>query len=149
MAIGIYRNYRYIRLSSYLLCTMRHYSRISPPRPAGTDPVIRVVNNVAHLGSPKEGPKPRQLLSMPRFPSHPLHARCLTKCPNEKQSTRVTVISWVKYYFDEVHDSVIQSHFNKGLVQIECTGERDSSSIKDRETKSMRKLTYRLSTTKS
>lgn len=79
---------------------------------------------------------------MPRFPSHPLHARCLTKCPNEKQSTRVTVISWVKYYFDEVHDSVIQSHFNKGLVQIECTGERDSSSIKDRETKSMRKIKH-------
>lgn len=81
--------------------------------------MIRVVNNIAHLGSPKEGPKARQLLSLPPFPSDPLPARCSTKCPNGKQRTRVTAISWVKYYFDEVHDSVIQSHFNKGLVQIE------------------------------
>lgn len=107
---------RKIRLSHQLMSGLRHYSRISTPRPVGPDPVIRVVNNIAQLGSRKEGPKPRQLLSLPRFPSDPLPARYLTKCANEKKSARVTAISWVKYYFDGVHDSIIQSHFNKNLV---------------------------------
>ena len=107
---------RKIRLSHQLMNRLRHYSRISTPRPVGPDPVIRVVNNIAQLGSRKEGPKPRQLLSLPRFPSEPLPARCLTKCANEKKSARVTAISWVKYYFDGVRDSIIQSHFNKNLV---------------------------------
>ncbi|KAL2933461.1 RNA pseudouridine synthase 3 mitochondrial [Bienertia sinuspersici] len=129
---------RYFRFSNQLLNGLRHYSRLSPPRLAGPDPVIRVVNNIAHLGSPKVGPKPRQLLSLPPFPSDPLPARCLTKYPNEKQRTRVTAISWLKYYFDEVHDSVIQSHFNKGLVQIDSSSMEDLTSVRGKN--SMRKV---------
>uniref|UniRef100_A0A803KQM4 Pseudouridine synthase RsuA/RluA-like domain-containing protein n=1 Tax=Chenopodium quinoa TaxID=63459 RepID=A0A803KQM4_CHEQI len=126
MTIFLHRNHRYFRS---LTTALRHYSRISPPRPTGPDQVIRVVNNIAYLGSPKEGPKPRQLLALPPFPSDPLPAKCSTKCPNGKQHTRVTAISWVKYYFDEVYDSVIQYHFNKGLVLIEYPSKNSSSSI--------------------
>uniref|UniRef100_A0A803M9U8 Pseudouridine synthase RsuA/RluA-like domain-containing protein n=1 Tax=Chenopodium quinoa TaxID=63459 RepID=A0A803M9U8_CHEQI len=129
MTIFLRRNHRYFHSPHQLTTAFRHYSRISPPRPTGPDQVIRVVNNIAHLGSPKEGPKPRQLLSLPPFPSDPLPAKCSTKSLNGKQHTRVTAISWVKYYFDEVHDSVIQSHFNKGLVQIEYPITKGSSSI--------------------
>ncbi|CAO2824583.1 unnamed protein product [Amaranthus hypochondriacus] len=131
---------RKIRLSHQLMNGLRHYSRISTPRPVGPDPVIRVVNNIAQLGSRKEGPKPRQLLSLPRFPSDPLPARYLTKCANEKKSARVTAISWVKYYFDGVHDSIIQSHFNKNLVQMEDLCMEDSLSITRK--KSMRKIKH-------
>ena len=99
-----------------ILFSVRQYSRISPPQPAYADPVIRVSNNVAQLGGPKEGPKPRQLLSLPPFPAHPLPRKNSFSIPG--QSTRVTAISWVKYYFDEISDTVIQSHFNKGLVSI-------------------------------
>lgn len=98
-----------------LLAIIRHYSRISPPPPAYADPVIRVSKtNIAQLGGPKEGPKPRQLLSLPPFPGHPLPG----KNSASGQPGRVTAISWVKYYFDEIADSVIQSHFNKGLVSV-------------------------------
>ena len=99
-----------------ILLSTRQYSRISPPQPAYADPVIRVSNNVAHLGGPKEGPKPRQLLSLPPFPTHPLPRKNKVYVPG--QPARVTAISWVKYYFDEIEDSVIQSHFNKGLVSV-------------------------------
>ena len=92
-----------------LLSIRRHYSRISPPPPA----VVRISkNNVAHLGQPKPGPKPRQLLSLPPFPGDNLPGK------NWGQQDNVTAISWIKYYFDEVHDSVIQAHFNKGLVSM-------------------------------
>lgn len=91
------------------LSSIRHYSRISPPRPA----VIRVSEkNVAHLGPPKAGPKPRQLLSLPPFPGHNLPGK------HWGRQGHVTAVSWVKYYFDEVQDCVIQSHFNKGLVSF-------------------------------
>lgn len=85
---------------------VRLYSRVAPQ-------VVRVTaKNVAKLGSPKEGPKPRQLLSLPPFPGFPLPGKkSLNAC-------HVTAISWVKYYFDEIQDSVIQSHFNKSLVSI-------------------------------
>ncbi|KAH9716453.1 RNA pseudouridine synthase 3 [Citrus sinensis] len=99
------------------LSSIRHYSRISPPRPA----VIRVSEKkVAHLGPPKAGPKPRQLLSLPPFPGHNLPGK------HWGRQGHVTAVSWVKYYFDEVQDSVIQSHFNKGLVQMECANMGDS-----------------------
>ncbi|KAH9668010.1 RNA pseudouridine synthase 3 [Citrus sinensis] len=99
------------------LSSIRHYSRISPPRPA----VIRVSEKkVAHLGPPKAGPKPRQLLSLPPFPGHNLPGK------HWGRQCHVTAVSWVKYYFDEVQDSVIQSHFNKGLVQMECANMGDS-----------------------
>uniref|UniRef100_A0A6M2F3F7 Pseudouridine synthase RsuA/RluA-like domain-containing protein n=1 Tax=Populus davidiana TaxID=266767 RepID=A0A6M2F3F7_9ROSI len=93
---------------------VRLYSRVAPQ-------VVRVTaKNVAKLGSPKEGPKPRQLLSLPPFPGFPLPGKkSLNAC-------HVTAISWVKYYFDEIQDSVIQSHFNKSLVQIECSSSSDS-----------------------
>lgn len=95
--------------AQFILVSIRSYSRISPPPPA----VIRVSEkNVAHLGPQKVGPKPRQLLCLPPFPGHNLPGK------NWGQQGQVTAISWVKYYFDEVQDSVIQSHFNKGLVSI-------------------------------
>ena len=99
-----------------LFPVVRHYSRIAPPRPASAAPVIRVSNNVAQLGSPKEGPKPRQLLSLPPFPAHPLPGKSLVNLSG--LPTHVTAISWIKYYFDEIPGSVVQSHFNKGLVSI-------------------------------
>ena len=99
-----------------LFPVVRHYSRIAPPRPASAAPVIRVSNNVAQLGSPKEGPKPRQLLSLPPFPAHPLPGKSLVNVSG--LPTHVTAISWIKYYFDEIPGSVVQSHFNKGLVSI-------------------------------
>lgn len=86
-------------------CGFRHFSKskIQPPR------VLRVTNHIAHLGRPKEGPKPRQLLSLPPFPGHPL--------PGKNSSAgHVTAISWLKYYFNDIPDDVIRSHFNKGLV---------------------------------
>ncbi|KAJ6700538.1 MITOCHONDRIAL RNA PSEUDOURIDINE SYNTHASE [Salix koriyanagi] len=45
---------------------------------------------------------------------------------NSLNASHVTAISWVKYYFDEIHDSVIQSHFNKSLVRLECPSSTDS-----------------------
>lgn len=89
----------------YVLCIVRYFSRVAPPPPS----VIRVSNNIAYLGSPKEGPKPRQLLSLPPFPGSPLPG---------KNSMNVTAISWVKYYLDDIPDRVIQSHYNKGLVNL-------------------------------
>ncbi|KAL9247213.1 hypothetical protein vseg_020668 [Gypsophila vaccaria] len=130
------------RNNHLLLHHLRHYSRISPPRPAGPDPVIRVVNNVARLGSPKDGPKPRQLLSLPPFPSTALPGRCSMKCLNEKKTSRVTAISWVKYYFDEVFDHVVQFHFNKGLVQVESSDVKDSTSFQGQKNNSMRKIKH-------
>lgn len=99
------------RLGHHLLSLARQYSRVAPPPSAYADPVIRVSKNVAYLGSPKQGPKPRQLLSLPPFPGHHL--------PGKNSATgHVTAISWLKYYFDEISDSAIQSHFNKGLVSM-------------------------------
>ncbi|XP_022131826.1 RNA pseudouridine synthase 3, mitochondrial isoform X2 [Momordica charantia] len=95
----------------HLLLAARYYSRISPPPPAYAKPVIRVSNNIAQLGSPKEGPKPRQLLSLPPFPGYPLPRK--NHIGISGGSTHVTAINWVKHYFDEIHDSVIQSHFRK------------------------------------
>lgn len=95
---------------------VRNYSRIAPPRPASAGPVIRVSNNVAKLGTPKEGRKPRQLLSLPPFPADPLPGQSLVNVSG--QSTHVTAISWIKYYFDEIPGFVVQSHFNKGLVSV-------------------------------
>eukprot|EP00257_Ricinus_communis_P020246 XP_015579436.1 RNA pseudouridine synthase 3, mitochondrial isoform X1 [Ricinus communis] len=111
----------------------RSYSRIAPPPPAYANPVIRVSNNVAHLGSPKDGPKPRQLLSLPPFPGLPLPGR-------NSMASHVTAISWVKYYFDEILDSAIQSHFNKGLAHIECPN--GSGSIEYGGQMSLRKIKH-------
>ncbi|XP_073011335.1 RNA pseudouridine synthase 3, mitochondrial [Typha latifolia] len=102
------------------LATLRFLSRLSPPPPALVEPVIRVSNNVAYLGVPKEGPKPRQLLSLPPFPSSlatkPLPGR---KRNPTNSPRRVTAISWVKHYFSDIPQEVVQSHFNKGLVYVE------------------------------
>ncbi|KAI3719256.1 hypothetical protein L6452_20151 [Arctium lappa] len=94
--------------------TVRHFSRVSPPPPDCGESVIRVSNNITHLGRPKAGYKPRQLLSLPPFPSHPLPGKNVSP-----DSSRTTAISWMKYYFADVDSSVIQSHFNKGLVKME------------------------------
>ncbi|XP_062146040.1 RNA pseudouridine synthase 3, mitochondrial-like isoform X1 [Alnus glutinosa] len=124
------------RRQQTLLAIIRHYSRISPPPPAYADPVIRVSKtNIAHLGGPKKGPKPRQLLSLPPFPGHPLPG----KNSGSGKPGRVTAISWVKYYFDEIADPVIQSHFNKGLVQMACPSSEDSYVDKE-QMKPMRKI---------
>lgn len=98
-----------------LILVVRHYSRISRPPPAPAKPIIRVTNNVAYVGPPKEGPKPRQLLSLPPFPGLPLPGKNSVKAPADSR-LRMTAISWVKYYFEEIYDKAIQSHFNKGLV---------------------------------
>ncbi|XP_078437964.1 pseudouridine synthase family protein isoform X3 [Wolffia australiana] len=91
----------------------RSFSRISPPPPTPAT-VLRVSkNNIAFLGPPKEGPKPRQLLSLPPFPPHdvnPLPGR------KNSQPSRVTAITWTKHYFSDVPPPVIQTHFNQGLV---------------------------------
>ncbi|KAL2551236.1 RNA pseudouridine synthase 3 [Forsythia ovata] len=110
-------------LNRQILLACRHYSRtrIRPPSPAYAKAIIRVSNNVAHLGCPKEGPKPQQLLSLPPFPGHPLPGR------KSASAYHVTAISWLKYYFDDIPPPVIQSHFNKGLVQMECLDSTNSS----------------------
>ncbi|KAI4353054.1 hypothetical protein L6164_002032 [Bauhinia variegata] len=122
----------------WLFCVVRHYSRISPPRPVTVKPVIRVSNNIAYLDAPNRGPKPRQLLSLPPFPSHPLPAKKSVSIPG--QPARVTAISWVKYYFSEMWDSVIQSHFREGLVQMEDPIFDESSIPKEGQMRPMRKI---------
>ncbi|PON45205.1 Pseudouridine synthase [Parasponia andersonii] len=130
--------WRTLQNRSLWLGTTRRYSRIRPPPPAGAQPVIRVSNNIAQLGGPKEGPKPRQLLSLPPFPGLPLPGKNSLTVPG--RPPHVTAISWVKYYFDEVHDSSVQSHFNKGLVQTKCPSFGDTLSEKEEKTKTMRKI---------
>ncbi|KAG6393851.1 hypothetical protein SASPL_144425 [Salvia splendens] len=84
-------------------------SRIRAP-PPDSSPVIRVSNHIVHLGRPKEGPKPRQLLSLPPFPGHHLPGR------NSTSAAYVTAISWLRYYFNDIPPLVIQKHFYEGLV---------------------------------
>lgn len=91
--------------------TPRSKRKILPPPPASA-PVIRVSNNIVHLGPPKEGPKPRQLLSLPLFPGHPLPGR------NSTSVAYVTAISWLRYYFNDIPPLQIQKHFHEGLVRI-------------------------------
>jgi hypothetical protein len=100
----------------WLKYVVRHYSRIRPPRSVSVDKVIRVSNNIARLDVPKEGPKPRQLLSLPPFPCHPLPGKNTISA--HEQSDRVTAVNWIKYYFKGVSGSVIESHFREGLVSI-------------------------------
>lgn len=100
---------------------VRNYSRTAPPPPACVEPVIRVSNNIAYLGGQKEGPKPRQLLSLPPFPGYPLPGKS-----SLNDSGHVTAITWLRYYFDDIPDSAIQSHFNKGLVQMELPNSEKS-----------------------
>jgi hypothetical protein len=103
---------------SWLSSLVRHYSRVRPPRPVSVDKVIRVYNNIARLDVPKDGPKPRQLLSLPPFPSHPLPGKNSTSAPGDRD--RVTAVNWIKYYFKGASGSVIESHFREGLVSIYC-----------------------------
>ncbi|KAF9608200.1 hypothetical protein IFM89_007822 [Coptis chinensis] len=124
-----------------VLPTVRHYSRIRPPPPAHAAPIIRVSNNIAQLGSPKKEIKPRQLLSLPAFPAklqHPLPGRNLGG--HYGQPSHVTAVTWLKYYFDEICGSVIQSHFNKGLVQMECSDRIDTSKGEQDLQQSLRKI---------
>ncbi|KAK6130650.1 hypothetical protein DH2020_035625 [Rehmannia glutinosa] len=107
-------------------------SKIRPPPPS--QPVIRVSNHIAHLGRPKEGPKPRQLISLPPFAGHPLPGRKSTS------GQHVTAISWLKYYFDDIPPPVIQNHFNKGLIQMECLDSRGQLGCYKGQTVSMRKI---------
>ncbi|KAL0366424.1 UNVERIFIED_CONTAM: RNA pseudouridine synthase 3, mitochondrial [Sesamum radiatum] len=122
-------------LNQAVLSAVRHNSKskVRPPPPASSPDVIRVTNNIAHLGRPKEGPKPRQLLSLPPFPGHPLPGRKSTSAEH------VTAISWLKYYFDDIPPPLIQSHFNKGLVQMESLDSRGPSGCHQGQTDSMRK----------
>ncbi|ESW32964.1 hypothetical protein PHAVU_001G032500 [Phaseolus vulgaris] len=123
---------------SWLLFVVRHYSRIQPPRPVSVEPVIRVSNNVARLDAPKEGPKPRQLLSLPPFPGHPLPAKSSTSDPGQRDY--VTAVNWIKYYFKGAWGSVIESHFREGLVQMEDEVTADSYTQKENLMKPMRKI---------
>ncbi|XP_037468119.1 RNA pseudouridine synthase 3, mitochondrial-like [Triticum dicoccoides] len=98
----------------------RGLSRLAPPAPAA---VVRVdSNNVARLGAPKPGPRPRQLLSLPPFPAgaDPL--------PGRKVAPRhVTAVSWVKHCFADVPQEVVQAHFNKRQVYTECSDQEVSA----------------------
>lgn len=98
----------------------RHYTRtrtnVRSSSPTTEKQVIRVSNNIAYLGPPKPGPKPRQLLSLPPFPGgYPLAGR-----KPSATSKYVTAISWLRYYFDDIPPSLIRAHFNEGLVQMRC-----------------------------
>ncbi|KAH7854986.1 hypothetical protein Vadar_019886 [Vaccinium darrowii] len=129
-----------LRRRQRLLSAVRHYSRVVPPPPdCGVEPVIRVFNHISHLGLPKQGPKPRQLLSLPPFPAHPLPTK-ESSAPG--QPSHITAITWVKYYFDGVPNPVIQSHFNKGLVQVECLDLNGPSTLSEGQKKTMRKIKH-------
>ncbi|GAU32097.1 hypothetical protein TSUD_292210 [Trifolium subterraneum] len=127
---------------SWLKYVVRHYSRIHPPKSVSVDKVIRVSNNIARLDAPKEGPKPRQLLSLPPFPSHPLPGKNTTSAHGQSdgQSDRVTAVNWIKYYFKGASGSVIESHFREGLVQMEERITDDSFTQKKEPMKPMRKI---------
>ncbi|XP_071736057.1 RNA pseudouridine synthase 3, mitochondrial-like isoform X1 [Rutidosis leptorrhynchoides] len=113
--------------------TVRYFSRVSPPQPKCDETVLRVSNNITYLGCPKAGHKPRQVLSLPQFPPHPLPGK------NVNHSSHTTAISWMKYYFADVEGSVIQSHFNKGLVKMECC---DTDEGKQAHTKLVKKIKH-------
>ncbi|CAL5005276.1 unnamed protein product [Urochloa decumbens] len=97
---------------------LRWLSRMAPPTPAPADPVVVRVDstNVARLGAPKPGPRPRQLLSLPPFPAgaDPLPGRKVVP-------RRVTAVSWVKHYFADVPQEAVQAHFNRRMVFSECS----------------------------
>ncbi|KAF5178691.1 Rna pseudouridine synthase 3 protein [Thalictrum thalictroides] len=121
--------------------TRRHYSRICPPPPSRAIPIIKVSNNIASLGFSKKDPKPQQLLSLPAFPAklqHPLPGRNLGS--HDGKPTHVTAVTWLKYYFDEIDGSVIQSHFNKELVQMECSDFSNSAEREQVKEQSLRKI---------
>nr|AGT16005.1 hypothetical protein SHCRBa_115_J16_R_190 [Saccharum hybrid cultivar R570] len=97
---------------------LRRLSRLAPPAPAAADPVVVRVDasNVARLGAPKPGPRPRQLLSLPPFPAGP------DPLPGRKAAPRrVTAVSWVKHYFADVPQEAVQAHFNRRMVFSECS----------------------------
>ncbi|KAL5703880.1 hypothetical protein ACHQM5_022375 [Ranunculus cassubicifolius] len=125
-----------------LLPAIRHYSRIRPPPPANASPIIQVSNNISRLGFPKKEVKPRQLLSLPAFPAHlhhPLPGR--NTVSHHAQPAHVTAVTWLKYYFDEISGSVIQSHFNKGLVQMECSDPTQTSNGEQDQAHILKKIT--------
>ncbi|KAG8367355.1 hypothetical protein BUALT_Bualt16G0063500 [Buddleja alternifolia] len=110
-------------------------SKIRPPSVASSK-AIRVLNNITYLGCSKEGPKPHQLLSLPPFPGHPLPGRKST------WAAHVTAISWIKYYFDDVAPPIIQNHFNKGLISMECLKSRGLSRCYKGQTMPMKKVKH-------
>ena len=94
---------------------LRRLSRLAPPAPAAADPVVVRVgaSNVARLGAPKPGPRPRQLLSLPPFPAGP------DPLPGRKAAPRrVMAVSWVKHYFADVPQEAVQAHFNRRMVSL-------------------------------
>ncbi|XP_062195315.1 RNA pseudouridine synthase 3, mitochondrial-like [Phragmites australis] len=95
---------------------LRRLPWLAPPTPAAADPVVSVDNNkVARLGASKPGSRPRQLLSLPPFPAG------ADKLPGRKAAPRrVTAVSWVKHYFDDVPLEVLQAHFNRRMVCSKC-----------------------------
>uniref|UniRef100_A0A1J3CCG6 RNA pseudouridine synthase 3, mitochondrial n=2 Tax=Noccaea caerulescens TaxID=107243 RepID=A0A1J3CCG6_NOCCA len=121
----------------YVAVVTRRYSRVAPP----PSEVIRVTNNIAHLGPPKKGALPRQLMSLPPFPGHPLPGKNAVNngADGDEDGGHVTAISWVKYYFEEIHDKAIQAHFTKGLVEMEFRGHREKEEDRAR---AMRKIKH-------
>ncbi|KAI4379208.1 hypothetical protein MLD38_005534 [Melastoma candidum] len=103
----------------------RNYAAVT----ASATEALRVSrNHIAYLdvAAPRDAPKPRQLLSLPPFPSRPLPLS-----GSSSSGGRVTAVSWIKYYFLlRSHYTVIQSLFTKGLVLMERGQElRDGSSL--------------------
>ncbi|XP_073144806.1 RNA pseudouridine synthase 3, mitochondrial isoform X2 [Henckelia pumila] len=98
-----------------------HGSKIHSSPPTSAQALIRRSDNVSHLCRQKEDSKPPQLIYLPPFPGHPLPGR------KSNSATYVTAISWLKYYFDDIHPHVIQTFFNRGLVHMECLDSSHSS----------------------
>ncbi|XP_075513427.1 RNA pseudouridine synthase 3, mitochondrial isoform X1 [Primulina tabacum] len=106
---------------SFLAVRYIHGSKIHPPPPASAQAIIRMSDNVSHLARSKKDLKPPQLIYLPPFPGHPLPGR------KSISATRVTAISWLKYYFDDIHPHAIQTLFNRCLVQMESLDSSHSS----------------------
>ncbi|PIA48013.1 hypothetical protein AQUCO_01400539v1 [Aquilegia coerulea] len=141
MPQSLLQKFQYVQWQNFIHSTRRHYSRICPPSPAHATPIIKVSNNIASLGFTKKDPLPRQLLSLPAFPAklnHPLPGRNLGI--HVGKPTHVTAITWLKYYFDDIDGSVIQSLFNKGLVQMECSDLSNSAQREQDKGQSLRKI---------
>ncbi|KMZ73660.1 RNA pseudouridine synthase 3, mitochondrial [Zostera marina] len=126
----------------------RFLSRVAPPSPTEAKPIRYTSKNVAYLGKPKEGPKPRQLLQLPPFSlclassSKPLPGRKKPPGSPPGKPPRVTAITWLKHYFADVLPSVIQDHFNRGLVRMECSKSDQPSSPNQPKIPSMKQVNH-------
>ncbi|KAK1578163.1 hypothetical protein Q3G72_028025 [Acer saccharum] len=109
--------------------SIRHYLRVRLPRPAVISGQQCGPPGPAEAGSQATAAPPSAAVSRPP-----------TARKNWGKPGHVTTVSWIKYYFDEVEDSVIQSHFNSDLVQMECENVDGSVVENGGKMKPMRKI---------